>query len=73
MNQEYFERNYFHRARETLDYNKIPEDYQILFEKTTNFKDPEEMFKGLEELFANFLQLLEDEGIEASQWNDGYL
>lgn len=64
LNQEYFKRNYFHRARETLDYEKTPEDYQKLFEKTTNFKDSEEMFRGLEKLFGNLLQLLEEEGIE---------
>ncbi|MEF8874524.1 MAG: nucleotidyltransferase domain-containing protein [Candidatus Thermoplasmatota archaeon] len=69
LNQEYFKRNYFHRARETLDYEKTPDDYQELFEKTTNFKEPEEMFKGLEELFANFLKLLEKEGIETPQRN----
>ncbi len=69
LNQEYFKRNYFHRARETLGYEKTPEDYQRLFEKTTNFKEPEEMFKGLEKLFANFLNLLKEEGIETPQKN----
>ncbi len=69
LNQEYFEKNYFHRARETLDYEKTPDDYQELFEKTANFKGSEEMFKGLEKLFENFLKLLEEEGIETPQRN----
>ncbi len=64
LNQEYFKKNFFFRIRETLEYEKTPKNYRELVEKTTNFKNTEEMFKGLEELFGNFVEMVEDEGIE---------
>ncbi|MEF8835945.1 MAG: nucleotidyltransferase domain-containing protein [Candidatus Thermoplasmatota archaeon] len=70
LNQRYFKKNFFFRIRETLGYEKTPKNYSEFLKKTTDFKNPDDMFKGLEELFNNFIEFIEDEGIEIPNYSN---